>query len=126
MTETEERFGRPVAEFRGVALPEPARLAGYSALIARYELQIPLPRQLAAIGTRRNPSSSDRWRLVTNRQAVPAALGEQLEFALKHEGVNLSVPSALFEAAPKKDFETWISATPGGANTRRVWLRIPL
>ena len=121
MTETEERFGPPVAEFRGVALPEPARLAGYSALIDRYELQIPLPRQLAAIGTRRNPSSSDKWRLATNRQAVPEALGEQLEFALKHEGVNLSVLSALFEAAPKEDFETWISATPGGANTRRVW-----
>lgn len=121
MTNREERFGGAVAEFRGIRLPEPATLAGYSALIARYELQIPLPRRLAAIGTRRNPSSSDRWRLVTNRLAVPAALGEHLEFALKHEGVNLSVLSALFEAAPKKDFETWISATPGGANTRRVW-----
>ena len=35
--------------------------------------------------------------------------------------MNLSVLSALFASAPKKDFETWISATPGGANTRRVW-----
>jgi hypothetical protein len=55
MTMKEERFDGAVAEFRGLALPEPATLAGYSALIARYELQIPLPRRLAAIGTRRNP-----------------------------------------------------------------------
>jgi len=116
-----ERFGRPVVEFRGSRLPEPAILAGYSALIESYDLQTPLPRQLAAIGTRRNPTSSDRWRLFTSRQAVPAALGEHLEFALKHEGVNLSVLSALFGAAPKKDFEAWISAAPGGASTRRVW-----
>ncbi len=121
MTELAERFGQPVVEFRGVPLPEPAKLAGYSALIDQYDLQMPLPRQLAAIGMRRNPSSFGRWRLLTNRQAAPASLGEQLEFALKHEGVNLSVLSALFGAAPKQEFEAWISATPGGANTRRIW-----
>jgi len=121
MTDRGERFGPPVVELRGARLPEPALLAGYSALIERYDLQIPIPRRLAAIGTRRNPASSDRWRLRTSRQAVPVALGEHLEFALKHEGVNLSVLSALFGVVPKKEFEAWISAAPGGASTRRVW-----
>jgi Fic family protein len=121
MTATGDRFRQPVAELRAMRLPEPAMLAGYSALIDRYDLQLPLPRQLAAIGTRRNPASSDRWRLFTSRQAVPTSLGEQLEFALKHEGLNLSVLSALFAAVPKKDFEAWISTAPGGASTRRVW-----
>lgn len=121
MTEAGERFGQAVTEFRGASLPEPAVLAGYSALIDRYDLQIPLPRQLVAIGMRRNPVSSGRWRLVTNRQATPTALGEHLEFALKHEGVNLSVLSALFDAAPRREFEAWIGAKPGGAGARRVW-----
>ncbi len=121
MTESGEGFGQPVAEFRGARLPKPAILAGYSALIDRYDLQIPLPRRLAAIGRRRNPVSSDRWQLITNRQAVPATLGDQLEFALKHEGVNLSVLSALFRVVPKEEFEAWIRAAPGGASTRRVW-----
>ena len=121
MTEIGERPGRAVAEFRAAPLPEPAALAGYSALIARYDLQIPLPRQLAAIGTRRNPPSSSRWRLLTNRLASPATLGEHLEFALKHEGVNLSVLSALFDVAPKTEFEAWIGAKPGGASARRIW-----
>jgi hypothetical protein len=35
--------------------------------------------------------------------------------------VNLSVLSALFRVAPKSELEKWISAAPGGANTRRAW-----
>ena len=111
----------PVSEFRGSLLPEPAILAGYSALIDKYELAVPLPPRLAAMGTRRNPPSSDAWRLVTNRQALPLTLGEHLEFALKHEGVNLSVLNALFRMVPKKELEEWISKTPGGSSTRRIW-----
>ena len=111
----------PVSEFRGSLLPEPAILAGYSALIDKYELAVPLPPRLAAMGTRRNPPSSDAWRLVTNRQALPLTLGEHLEFALKHEGVNLSVLNAFFRVAPKKELEEWISKTPGGSSTRRIW-----
>lgn len=110
-----------VREFRRVPLPERAVLAGYSSLIDRFDLQIPLPPSLAAVGMRRNPTSSEQWQLITNRQAVPTDLAGHLDFALKHEGVKLSVLSALFRVAPKKDLEDWISAAPGGANTRRIW-----
>ncbi len=121
MTDDSERSGQPVAEFRNRRLPEPAILSGYSALIEHYGLRLPLPRQLAAIARRRAPVSSSEWQLFTNRQTVPATLGEQLEFALKHEGLNLSVLSALFSVAPHLELEAWIRASPGGANTRRVW-----
>jgi len=110
-----------VSEFRGLRLPEPAILAGYSALIEQFDLQLPLPRRLSAIGARRAPSASERWLILTNRQAVPGSLGENLEFAFRHEGVNLSVLSALFARIDTRDLEAWISATPGGAVTRRVW-----
>ncbi len=122
MADSSERDGTPLAsELRGVRLPEPATLAGYSALIQQYNLQMPLPRQLTAIGARRTPTAEGRWRLVTNRLAIPTTLGGHLEFALKHEGVDLSVLSALFGVAPKAELETWISASPGGASTRRIW-----
>lgn len=121
MIEDVDWIGQPTGEFRSSRLPEPATLAGYSALIEKYDLQLPLPRQLAAIGTRRTPTSSDQWQLLTSRLAMPKTLGDQLEFAFRHEGVNLSVLSALFEVAPKRELETWISAAPGGAVTRRVW-----
>ena len=110
-----------IKEFRGSLLPEPAVLAGYSALIERFNLPIPLPPYLAAIGTRRKPKSSEQWLLLDSRQPPPTDLAGHLEFALKHEGVNFSVLSALFRVAPKKEIEAWISATPGGANTRRAW-----
>ncbi len=121
MSEASDRFCQPVEEFQGSPLPEAAILAGYSALIDRYDLQIPLPPYLAGIGMRRNPVSSDSWQLITNRQNVPEDLGGHLDFALKHEGVNLSVLSALFRVLPKKELEDWISATLGGAITRRIW-----
>jgi hypothetical protein len=121
MSQGSDQFGRPVTEFRGSILPEAAILAGYSALIERYNLPIPMPPYLAAIGRRRNPASSDSWQLITNRQTLPLDLGGHLDFALKHEGVNLSVLSALFRVVSQKELEDWISATPGGANTRRIW-----
>lgn len=121
MSEANERFRQPIVEFRGASLPEAAILAGYSALIDRYDLQLPLPPHLAAVGIRRNPASSDSWRVITNRQRAPEGLGGHLDFALRHEGVNLSVLSTLFRAVPKKELEDWISATPGAANVRRVW-----
>lgn len=121
MNQRSDQFGQPVKEFRGSALPEPGALAGYSALIDRHDLRLPLPPRLAAVGTRRNPASSEAWEVVTNRQAVPADLGGHLEFALRHEGVNLSVLSALFRVVSKTELETWIGGSPGGASTRRIW-----
>jgi hypothetical protein len=121
MNENSDRFRQPIEEFRGSRLPETAILAGFSALIDRYDLQIPLPPYLAAVGLRRNPPSSDSWQLVTGRQEVPTDLGGHLDFALRHEGVNLAVLNALFRVVPKKELEDWISATPGAANVRRAW-----
>jgi hypothetical protein len=123
MSTDSEQYWRPamVTSFRGSQLPEPAVLAGFSALIDRYDLSIPLPPVLSAIGTRRNPKSSDAWQLLTSRQSVPQNLGDHLEFALKNEGVNLSVLKSLFSKLPKSAMESWIGKTPGGANTRRVW-----
>jgi Fic family protein len=121
MNQRRDRVGQPLEEFRGAKLPEPAILAGYSALIDQHDLSIPLPPYLAAIGMRRNPASSDSWQLITSRRALPTDLGGQLDFALKHEGLNLSVLSALFRVVAENELENWISKTPGGANTRRIW-----
>ena len=121
MKRQSERADLPSDAFRDLPLPEPAILAGYSALIDHFDLQVPLPRRLAAVGMRRAPQSSERWLLLTNRQTVPKTLGQHLEFAFRHEGVNLAVLRALFGAAPRQEFVDWISAAPGGGVTRRVW-----
>ncbi|MCB9768783.1 MAG: cell filamentation protein Fic, partial [Candidatus Omnitrophica bacterium] len=46
---------------------------------------------------------------------------DHLKFALKHEGVNLEVLSALFQAAPTRDLTAWIKKSPTSRYTRTAW-----
>jgi hypothetical protein len=107
--------------FRGRELPEPGLLAGYAWLIDRYSLQIPLPPTLAATAARHHPLSTDEWRMLTPRHAQRDSLGAQLEFALKWEGVNLSVLAALFATVEAKEITQAVRKKPTGAYTRRLW-----
>jgi hypothetical protein len=116
-----ERDSHLVTDFRGLALPEPARPVGYSALIKRYHLQIPLPPRLAAIASRHHPVSTQAWQLFTPRHAPEHTLGGHLEFALKWEGVDLGVLAALFKAVPDADIATAVRSKPTGAYARRLW-----
>lgn len=111
----------PTRNFKGRPLPEPAIPVGYAALIDRYDLRVPLPPRLAAIASRFRPESTEQWQLFTPRRAPVDSLPGHLEFALKREGVDLSVLSSLFRAVPAGEFEEMIRATPTGAYTRRIW-----
>lgn len=55
------------------------------------------------------------------RRAPRDALAGHLEFALKCEGVDLAILSALFKILPAAEFEALIRAMPTGAYTRRIW-----
>ena len=46
------QFSGPVTAFQERRLPETATPAGYAALIDAYDLAVPLPRTLSAIGER--------------------------------------------------------------------------
>lgn len=117
----DDAYLSPVRSFRGQPLPEPATPVGYAALIDRYNLRVPLPPRLTAIADRFRPESTERWQLLTPRRAPLDSLAGHLEFALKREGVDLSILSALFKALPAAEFESLIQATPTGAYTRRIW-----
>ena len=45
-----DQFSGPVSVFRECRLPEVALPVGYAALIGAYDLHVPLPRTLCAIG----------------------------------------------------------------------------
>ena len=110
-----------VNDFRGRPLPEPATLAGYAALMGRYDLRVPLPMRLAATSARHNPTSTPEWLLLTPRHQPAPTLGGNLQFALKYEGLDLIVLSALFRAVGAPELEALIRATPTGSFARRVW-----
>ncbi len=97
------RHSRLVTVFHDRRLPEPGRPVGYAALIDAYGLEVPLPRQLHAIGERHKVISSGAWRLLTPRHAPDPTLAAHLTFALKREGVDLLVLKRLFLAVDAEE-----------------------
>ncbi len=116
-----EWFSRPVTHFRGRSLPEPATPAGYSAILDRFDLHLPVPPRLAGIATRHHPVPTPNWMLLTPRHQPAQTLEAQLTFALKWEGLDLGVLAALFKVVAADDVAEVVRAKPTGASARRIW-----
>lgn len=110
-----------VKEFHGRPLTEPGEPAGYAALIARYDLSVPLPSRLTAIAERHHPESTENWLLLTPRHRSGPTLTEQLTLAFRYEGIDLQVLCQLFRTLELREIEAIVLATPTGAFARRVW-----
>jgi hypothetical protein len=115
------QFSGPVAFFRGVRLPEQATLAGYSALIDFYDLEVPLPRILFATGKQHRTTKGSSWHILTPRHAPQPSLPGHLFFALKHEGLDLAVLKRLFLETGPKPIEALVQMEPTGSYARRIW-----
>ena len=116
-----DSFSGPVNVFQERRLPETATPAGYAALIHAYELPVPLPRSLTAIGARHRVTEEAGWRIYTPRHAPEATLEGHLTFALKYEGLDLAVLKRLFIAAPLDEIKELVRAKPTGLYARRIW-----
>ncbi len=116
-----QRFSGAVNVFHDQRLPEAAVPAGYAALIDAYNLSVPVPRMLAAIGSRHKTYEADGWRIYTPRHQPAAELGGHLTFALRYEGVDLAVLKALFRAAGPGAIADMVCAAPSGRYARRCW-----
>jgi hypothetical protein len=118
---TQYHFLGPVTVFQERRLPERATPAGYSALIGAFDLQVPLPRTLSAIGERHRITEEGGWRIMTPRHAPHATLEGHLTFALKYEGLDLAVLKRLFLATGSGAIETLVREKSTGAYARRIW-----
>ncbi len=94
----EVQFSGPRNVFQERRLPETATLAGYGALIDAYDLKVPLPRKIFATGSRHRIVEDEAWRIMTPRHAPGADVAGHLTFALKYEGLDLTVLKRLFAA----------------------------
>lgn len=115
------RFSGPLTVFQERRLPETATPAGYAALIEAYDLVVPLPRTLSAIGARHRIVEREGWRITTPRHAPHPTLEGHLTFALKYEGLDLAVLKRLFAAVGPADIEAIVRETPTGSYARRIW-----
>jgi len=108
--------------FHANSLPEvDAKLVGYAALIAEYELRVPLPGSLCAIGKKHKMYEKDEWRVFTPRYAPEGTLFGHLTFALKYEGIDLAVLKALFNKIDSTAIVDIVRSEPTGAYSRRIW-----
>ncbi|MDT8444593.1 MAG: Fic family protein [Desulfuromonadales bacterium] len=101
------------------------RLAGYAFLIEQYGLSA-LPNwhmsSVSPTGTLRSTIQDGQVESVYPQSYWPGdGAGNHLEFALKYDGVNLGLLSALFEVAPADEIAAWISSKPTGKYARKVW-----
>ena len=115
------RFSRPVSLFRENAPPEGTRATGYAWLIGRYGLRLPQPPVLTAIGGQHRARGQAAWVIRSERYAPEESFVAHVSFALKWEGLDLAVLSALFRAVPASTIELAIRETPVGTQTRRLW-----
>jgi hypothetical protein len=116
-----DSFLGKVTTFHGLRLPEAATPAGYAALIDRFDLKAPLPRQLMAIGEHHRTVHTEQWRILTPRHAPQPTLKGHLIFALKYEAVNLLILKRLFEAVGPGAIIEFVQSVPTSAYARRIW-----
>ena len=114
-------FSKYVSVFHGRQSPEHGSIAGYAAIINYYDLKVPLPDKLTLISDKHKVYSTDEWRVLTPRHKPEESLSAQLTFALKYEGIDLSVLNALFKEVEQKEIFFIIIKEPTGGYSRRVW-----
>ena len=102
-------------------LDEGASLAGYSALIQKHNLRVPVPDNLCAIGTKHKKYTQGRWHIFTPRHKPADTLYGHLTFALKYEGIDLAVLNNLFHKITTDEIETIVHSEPTGIYSRRLW-----
>ena len=114
-------FSGPVSVFHDRRLPERASPVGYATLIDAFELAVPVPINLSAIGARHKVYQAGGWKLYTPRHQPDASLTGHLTFALRYEGLDLAVLKALFRATGPEPLIEIVRAAPTGAYARRLW-----
>jgi hypothetical protein len=101
------------------------RLAGYSALIERYDLDV-IPNWhkslVTSSGIHRKGSSEGVIEEVYPSKYWPGdRLGDHLEFALKYDGTNFAILYILFQKAGEEDLLEYVRSKPTGKYARRLW-----
>jgi len=114
-------FSGRVSVFQESRLPETAIPVGYAALIGAFDLQVPLPLILCAIGARHKVYEQSDWRIYTPRHEPLATFEGHLVFALKYEGLNLALLKRFFEVIDPVELEGMIKAKPNSSYMRRIW-----
>lgn len=107
-----------------INLPSP-RPAGYAFLSDKYEISGIPNWHISYVATNTTHHVERQAGFV--KETYPEkywpgdSIGDQLEFALKYDGVNLSLLKQIFSAIPSEDVVEYIKSKPTGKYSRRIW-----
>ncbi len=108
------QFSEIITVFQGRTTPEEGFSVGYGALLKQYDLQVPIPNQLALISKKHKQYETAGWLVFTSRHQPEDSLAGHLTFALKYEGIDLGVLKKLFEKVPAEEIAALIAKEPTG------------
>lgn len=116
------RFSQTQTVFQDRPLPENnMSFAGYSALINVFELQVPLPDQLALISSKHKQYTTPLWLVFTPRHKPQGTMAAHLVFALRYEALDLNILKALFLKVSSEEIKQLIKQKSTSKYMRRVW-----
>jgi hypothetical protein len=100
--------------------------AGYARLVARHRLKtVPNWHESIVTGTATRKEAAGADGSVVETYGPTYWPGESdfdhLEFALKYDGTNLAMLSAIFKVLPAEGFAAFVAAAPFGKYRRRLW-----
>lgn len=102
-------------------VPEEGSIAGYAALMNRYDLHVPVPDILSIISRKHKYYQTQEWRVFTPRHMPEDTLIGHLTFTLKYEGIELGLLKQLFNTVALEEWRTIISIEPNGQYSRKIW-----
>jgi hypothetical protein len=102
------------------------RAAGYEALIERYQLDV-IPNWHSSFVAVETQVHKIEKEVNTVKELYPErywpgeSAGEQLEFALKYDGINLSILFSVFKTMDEEELLQYLHSKPTGKYARRLW-----
>ena len=125
-------FSNDAPVIQGLVKPCAGWIVGYSAVIEKLKLQIPIPAMKAMVSDRYRVVKEESW-LIFSLAYLPQdnariskieALYNHLVFALKYEGVNLLFFIKLHEKLSSEELLELVNIEPLGQYSRRIWFLI--
>ncbi|QSZ43162.1 cell filamentation protein Fic (plasmid) [Sulfurimonas aquatica] len=109
--------------FNNQILPNSCQLIGYSWLINHFNLELPL-RQLCCISQKRLAGQSihkGQWLIYDAQLMVEDIAYSHLEFALKHEYIDLLILKRIFQQYPLQEISQSIDINPKRILSKKIW-----
>ncbi len=109
--------------FQNRELPHECNLVGFSWLLEHFGLIAPL-RAFSAISTKRLSSQTiqkNSWLIFDSAYRVENSTYAHLEFAIKHEVIDLLVLKLILKQFPKEELTYYISTNPKRILSKKIW-----